>query len=172
MTGTNPPTTADSDDVQKVAELVDQAQSCMLTTMAAGGRHVSRPMAVQEVEFDGDLWFFTLDDSAKVTQVIANPQVNVSFQDDENSSWTSLSGRAEVVHDPGKAEELWSKPLEVWFSDGLDTPGLSLLKVHADTAEYWDAANSKVRRLIGAARAAVTGDPDEFPAEQKSVRLD
>ena len=172
MTGTNPPTTADTDDVRKVTELVDQARTCMLTTVAAGGRQVSRPMAVQEVEFDGDLWFFTLDDTAKVTQLIANPQVNVSFADEKNASWTSLSGRAEVVHDRAKAEELWSKPLQIWFADGLDTPGLSLLKVHAETAEYWDAADSKVRRLLGAARAVVTGDPDEFPAEQRTVRLD
>ena len=172
MTGEGAPTSADPDDVRKVAALVDQARSCMLTTMTEDGRHVSRPMGVQEVEFDGDLWFFTLEDTAKVRQLRANPQVNVSFADEKNASWTSLSGRAELVHDRAKAEELWSKPLQVWFSDGLDTPGLALVKVHAETAEYWDAADSKVRRLIGAARAAATGDPEKFPAEQKTVRLD
>jgi general stress protein 26 len=172
MTGAGNPTTADPDEVRKVAELVDQARTCMFTTMTDDGRHVSRPMAVQDVEFDGDLWFFTLDDTAKVQQLRTHPEVNVAFADEKNASWTSLSGRAELVHDRAKAEELWSKPLEVWFSDGLETPGLALVKVHADTAEYWDAADSKVRRLIGAARAVATGDPDKFPAEQKTVRLD
>ena len=38
----------------------------MLTTMTADGKHVSRPMGLQEAEFDGDLWFFAYDDSAKV----------------------------------------------------------------------------------------------------------
>ena len=31
----------------------------MLTTLTAEDDHVSRPMAVQEVEVDGDLWFFS-----------------------------------------------------------------------------------------------------------------
>jgi general stress protein 26 len=44
--------------VAKVAELVERATICMLTTMTADGRHMTRPMALQEVEFDGDLWFF------------------------------------------------------------------------------------------------------------------
>ncbi len=43
------------DGVAKVAELVERATICMLTTMTADGRHLARPMALQDVEFDGDL---------------------------------------------------------------------------------------------------------------------
>jgi hypothetical protein len=43
--------------------------------------------------------------------------------------------------------------------------------VHVDSAEYWESTSSKVRQLIGAARAAATGDPDEFPATNRSVNL-
>jgi general stress protein 26 len=156
----------------KVAELVDQARFCMLTTMTDDGRHVSRPMAVQSVEFDGDLWFFVDDGSDKVAQVRSHPQVNVAFDDGDHQAWTSISGAAEVVHDRATMERLWSPPLEVWFSDGLDTPGIALLKVHAETAEYWEASRSRVRRLIGAVRAAVTGDPDKYPADNETTRLE
>lgn len=45
-------------EVRHVAELVDRAGIGMLTTMTESGKHVSRPMALQEVEFDGDLGFF------------------------------------------------------------------------------------------------------------------
>ena len=159
------------DDLEHVAELVDRARMCMLTTMTEDGKHVSRPMALQDVEFDGDLWFFTRDDSHKVTEVRANPEVNVSFSNSQQSEWTSISGRAEVVHDRERAEELWSPMLEVWFEDGLDTPELALLKVHADTAEYWETSRSRVVRLIGAVRAAATGDPDKFPSTNETVDL-
>jgi Pyridoxamine 5'-phosphate oxidase like len=54
---------------------------------------------------------------------------------------------------------------------GLDTERLSLIKVHVDSAEYWESTSSKVRQLIGAARAAATGDPDEFPVTNRSVNL-
>ncbi len=143
----------------------------MLTTMTTDGKHVARPMALQEVEFDGDLWFFAYDDSAKAQEILTNPQVNVSFSNDKSSEWTSVSGVAEMVHDRAKAEELWSAPLKVWFPDGLDTPGLVLIKVHADSAEYWESPSSKVVKLLGAARAAVTGDPDKFPGTNETVDL-
>jgi general stress protein 26 len=162
---------AENDDRATVIELIGRAQSAMLTTMTPEGAHVSRPMAVQETEFDGDLWFFTYEDSDKVRQIGTSPSVNVSFSNDRKSEWTSIAGTAEVVHDRAKAEELWSKPLEAWFPDGLDTPGLVLLKVHGESAEYWDSPTSKVRQLLGLAQAISRNDPDEFPGENRTVQL-
>jgi general stress protein 26 len=78
---------------------------------------------------------------------------------------------ARLVHDRAKAEELWSAPLKVWFPDGLETPGLALLKVQAVSAEYWDSPSSMVVKLLGAARAAITGDPDKFPGSNETVQL-
>ncbi|WP_375388468.1 pyridoxamine 5'-phosphate oxidase family protein [uncultured Amnibacterium sp.] len=160
-----------TNDREKVAELVEQAQVAMLTTMTAEGKHVSRPMGVQEVEFDGDLWFFAYEDSAKVAQIAAAPEVNVSFSDDKHHSWTSIAGRAEVVHDRAKAEELYTPVLKAWFPDGVDTPGLTLIKVRADTAEYWDAPTSTVAFVAGNLRAAVTGNPKQDPITNDTVRL-
>ena len=160
-----------SDDNTKVIELVGRARSAMLTTMTPEGDHVSRPMAVQEAEFDGTLWFFTSDDTDKVRQIQAAPHVNVSLSNDAKSEWTSIAGTAEIVHDRAKAEKLWSKPLEAWFPDGVETPGLVLIEVHGDTAEYWDAPSSKVKQLLGMGRAIRRNDPDEFPVENATVDL-
>ena len=77
--------------------------------------------------------------------------MNVSLSIDKKSEWTSIAGVADVVHDRAKAEELWAKPLEAWFPDGLETPGLTLIKVHASTAEYWEAPSSTVKQLLGMA---------------------
>ncbi len=155
----------------KVRELVADAKICMLTTMTADGRHVSRPMAVQDVEFDGDLWYFAYGDSDLVQQIAVHPQVNVAFSDSKHHNWISVSGAAERVEDRAKAEELWSAPLKAWFPDGLDTPGLTLVKVHAETAEYWEAAHSsKVITLLGYAKAAVTGKTPDA-GENETVRL-
>lgn len=143
----------------------------MLTTMTDSGQHVSRPMAVQEADFDGDLWFFAYEDSDKVRQLRAHPAVNVSLSNQEQSEWTSISGRAEVVQDRSKMEQLYSPALKVWFPDGLDTPGVTLIRVHADSAEYWDSPASTTKKLVGAIRAALTNDPDKFPGENRTVEL-
>jgi general stress protein 26 len=156
---------------ETVKELVKNARISMLTTMTADGKHVSRPMALQDVEFDGDLWFFAYSDSDVIAQIGSNPQVNVSFSDQKQNNWISISGAAERVDDRAKAEELWSAPLKAWFPDGLDTPNLTLIKVHADTAEYWESAHSsRVITLIGYAKAAVTGKTPDA-GENETVRL-
>ena len=88
---------------EKITELVRSARICMLTTMTADGRHVSRPMGLQEAEFDGDLWFFLDDTSDKAEEIRRNPEVNVSFSDDDKRAWVSISGSAEVVRDEARA---------------------------------------------------------------------
>ena len=59
-----------------------------------------------------------------------------------------------------------------WFPDGLDSPELALLRVSVATAEYWDAPASRVKKLVGGLRAAVTGDPGKFPGTNQTVELD
>ena len=152
-----------------MTELVRDARLCMLTTMTADGRHVSRPMALQEAEFDGDLWFFCYADSDKAAEIRLHPEVNVSFS--TKTSWVSISGAAEQVSDRAKAEQLWNPILKAWFPDGLDTPGVTLLKVHAHSAEYWESAHSsRVVELLGYAKAAVTKRPPNA-GENEEVSL-
>ncbi|MFB9236244.1 pyridoxamine 5'-phosphate oxidase family protein [Plantactinospora siamensis] len=148
----------DADARSKVTELIRDARICMLTTMTTDGRHVSRPMGLQEAEFDGDLWFFADADSDKVRQIEANPQVNVAFANQKNNAWVSISGTAEQAYERAKAEQLWNPLMKAWFPDGLETPSLTLLRVHATSAEYWDSPNGKVVTLLGFAKAALTGD--------------
>ncbi len=163
--------TTEQQQREKVKELVKDARICMLTTMTSDGKHVSRPMAVQDVEFDGDLWFFAYSDSDLVAQVTAYPQVNVSFSDSKQHAWVSISGAAEQRDDPAKAKELWNPLLKAWFPDGLETPNLTLVKVHTDSAEYWESAHSsKVVTLLGYAKAAVTGKTPDA-GENETVRM-
>ena len=102
----------DQETYDKLNELLKNARIGMLTTMTPNGKHVSRPMGLQATEFDGDLWFFTYEDSSKVQEITNNPEVNVSFSDTGSSSWVSLTGTAEVVNDMSKAEQLWNPLLK------------------------------------------------------------
>jgi general stress protein 26 len=162
---------AAQDDQKHLQQLVSKAQLAMLTTTTSDGEHVSRPMALQEAEFDGNLWFFAYETSDVVTQVRAEPEVNVSFTDNDNSSWTSISGRAEVVHDRKKAEDLYGRALKIWFPDGLETPGLTLIKVHADSARYWEGPSSTLGKVAGGIRALVARDPEQDPFDNKTIDL-
>ena len=148
--------------VEKLAELIADVRICMLTTVDRDGKPWSRPMATQEAEFDGDLWFFTRDDSEKVERIGENRNVGVAFAQPGSQEYVTMAGTALVVDDRQKAEELWAEPLRAWFPDGLDDPHLRLLKVEVDRAEYWDSPSSPVVYAIGYAKAVLTGKkPDK-----------
>jgi general stress protein 26 len=150
---------ADTQDegTRKVASLLKGERFAMLTTTDVDGTFFSRPMALQEVEFDGDLWFFTDRDSSVVAQVHHRPAVNVTVSD--TSEWVSLNGTAKVVDDVEKKRELWNKVVEAWFPDGPDADHVVLLKVEAESAEYWDTPGGRVASAISLVKAKATGKP-------------
>jgi general stress protein 26 len=161
-------TTATTDDLKKLTALVKAAKVGLLTTIASDGQLVSRPLAMQEIEFDGDLWFFTQDPSPKTADIASQPQVNVAF--DSGKGWVSIAGTASVVHDAAKVDELWNTAASAWFPDGREDPTIALIKVHAHTAEYWASDEPKVLELFKVAKAAVTGGQPDI-GENKTVEL-
>ena len=145
-----------TDDTQKVAELLKGERFGFLTTITMDGRLTSRPMTLQEVEFDGDLWFFAERDSNPVQHIEASPEVNLGAG--SGGSWVSLTGDAEIVEDAAKKRELWNSAVEAWFPQGPDDDSVVLLKVEADSAEYWDSPGGRLATLISFAKAKVTGE--------------
>ena len=146
------------DDTRKVAELIKGTRVAMLTHVDATGRLVSHPMATQEVEFDGDVLFIAERDSHKCQDIAAQSPapVNVSFS--SGSSWVSLSGTAEIVDDRAKLEELWSTFTDAWMEGGPEHPNNVLIKVSADSAEFWDTPGSKATQVLNLVKAKVTGE--------------
>ncbi len=145
--------------IEKLNNLIEDIDFAMLTTVDTDGVLRSRPMATQEAEFDGTLWFFTSDKTHKVEEVERDNRVNASYAKPEDNVYVSVSGRARLVKDKEKIEELWNPILKAWFPEGLDDPTLSLLKISVEEAEYWDSPNSKIVQLVGFVKALVTGTP-------------
>ncbi|NJM53722.1 MAG: pyridoxamine 5'-phosphate oxidase family protein [Blastocatellia bacterium] len=52
------------ESINKLKELIEDIDFAMLTTFS-NNKLRSRPMSTQQVEFDGDLWFFTGDNTNK-----------------------------------------------------------------------------------------------------------
>jgi general stress protein 26 len=157
-------------EIQKLGELIKDIRIAMLTTVTSDGRLRSRPMATQGTPFDGDLWFFTEKRSMKVDEIGEQPQVNLSYMDAGSQRYVSVSGRAELVVDRAKAEELWRPVYQAWFPLGLDDPDLALLKVTVEAAEYWDSPSGTMTHLIGLVSALAKGQRYE-PGEHEKVEL-
>ncbi len=139
-----------------VAELIKDISIAMLTTVEADGTLASRPMAALEMDASGALWFFTDLRSAKVEQLHA---ANLSFTDEGHGTYVSLSGRGEIDTDRSRIQKLWTPFAKPWFPDGPESPNLALLKFVPETADYWDAPNSKMVRTFGIIASIVAGKP-------------
>jgi general stress protein 26 len=144
-----------SDEQQKLVDLMNDMSVGMMTTYGASGPR-SIPMARQEVEPSAELWFITARDTEHVDDIRTNPQVSVTFS--ARDSWVALVGRASVVDDRAKLEELWNTFAEAWLPGGPEDPDATLLKVDVQRAEYWDTPGSKVASLISFVKAKTTGD--------------
>lgn len=156
-----------SDDRKTVNELIRGQRTAMLTTIHEDGRLVTRPMACQEAEFDGQFWFFAEADSDKCREIRADSRVNVSFP--ESGSWVSISGTASVIQDSAKARELWNDLAEAWFQSDPDDPKVVLIRVDAETAEFWDSPG-KAGQVLEMAKAKVSGERPDL-GESDTVRL-
>ena len=159
---------AREDKLKKLREIVKAVDICMLTTMDEQGNLHSRPMSNnREVEFDGDLWFFTYGSSLKVDEIGRVPKVNASFADTDAQQYASVTGRAEIVRDRAKIEELWLPQLRAWFPEGVETPDIALLKVTAESAEYWDGSQSVMAHAVSFVASLVTGKQAQFGENER-----
>jgi general stress protein 26 len=127
-----------------LAEIMRNIDFTMLSTKTADGGIAARPMSNNgDVEYDGDSWFFALDSTHTVHEIGADPNVGMTLHGNTSllgkpPIFIAAEGKAEIIRDKAVFAEHWVADLERWFKDGIDTPDLVLIKVHADRVHYWD----------------------------------
>ncbi|HEX6794945.1 MAG TPA: pyridoxamine 5'-phosphate oxidase family protein [Casimicrobiaceae bacterium] len=162
--------TTRSHAIREVEKLIRDVKTAMLTTRSGDGRLVSRPIATRQREFDGELWFLTAMDSKKVHELLADPRVNIAYVNEADAEYVSIDGRATVVRDTKKIEEMWTMFDDVWFPKGKRDPNVVALQVTVDTAETWTSSTSAIGRVFDFLRAKVTGDSTAM-GEQRHFEL-
>ncbi|MBC7563181.1 MAG: pyridoxamine 5'-phosphate oxidase family protein [Gemmatimonadaceae bacterium] len=124
--------------LKKVADMMRDLDFCMLTTHADDGQLRSRPMSNNgEVEFDGDVWFFSGADTRKVADIETEARVELNYADTQTFRFVSMSGTATIVRDVDKKRELWIDDLARWFKDGPESEDVVLIKVTPSVVAYW-----------------------------------
>lgn len=156
-------------EIEKFTELIKDIRVAMFTTVAPDGSLRSRPMMTLDTDFDGDLWFFTDDDSPKADEVTAEHHVCVAYAEPEKQRYVSVSGLATVLHDKERAKELWTPAAKAFFPRGVEDPHLGILRVRTVRVEYWDSPSGKMVQLFGLAKAVFTGKRPDTLGEHKTL---
>jgi general stress protein 26 len=158
------------DSLEKLGKLINGMDIAMLTTRIGDGRLLSRPLRLQEFDEEGALWFITDRNSHKTEEIRLQPQVNASFASTEHNTYISIAGRASVVFDKARLSQLWTPAMMVFYPDGIDDPDLCLLRVQAESAEYWDGPGGLVGQALYLALTAATRDPGVL-SDNERVRI-
>ena len=130
--------------LQDLSKKMRDIDFTMLSTRAEGGEIAARPMSNNgDVEYDGDSWFFAMEDTTTVKDIERDPKVGLSLQGSKSllgapGIFIAIEAQAEIVRDKATFREHWVKDLERWFDQGVDTPGLVMIKAHAGRIHYWD----------------------------------
>ncbi|WP_210464777.1 pyridoxamine 5'-phosphate oxidase family protein [Rufibacter roseolus] len=157
-------------DLKALIDKIKDIDTAMLSTVEPDGTIRSRPMRHMQVAEDGVIWFFNSHHSAKTHEIRNDSHVNLSYSKPGDQLYVSVSGRAQVLRDQQKIDELWNPAMKAWFPEGKDDPNIGLLKVTIDQAEFWDSPSSAVVHLYGMVKAAITGEPAR-PGENKKINL-
>ena len=172
----HPQTVSELLEARKILrEQLSHFSKVMLVTFGREGTHElhARPMAVARFDEDSPmltLWFVTHIESTKVAEVRSENGAYVIGQD--GSRFLSVSGSVDVVRDPARITEMWSKAFEVWFPKGPTDPDVTLLAFYPEKAEVWDSSGlAGVRFMFEAAKALVTGEPPAGTPSESGHRL-
>ena len=117
----------------EITEKVRDIDFAMLLTRTESGEIAGRPMSNnRDVEYDGDSFFFTWEQARSVADIERDPKVALSYSGSKGllgqpPVFIAIQGEAELIRDKAEFEAHWTKGLERWFQDGVDTPGLVLM---------------------------------------------
>ena len=151
---------------EKIKELAEKATSCFFCTDLKSGRpFATRPMSVQTVDEEGNIWFLMASDSQTVKQLNADATVQLLFQGSHHSDFLSIYGTASVSSDKEKIKEFWQPILKTWFTEGENDPRIRVVKTVPDDGYYWDTKHGGliafVKQLAGAALGKTMDDSIE-----------
>lgn len=142
---------------EKVKELAGSANTCFFCTGLTNKPFSVRPMSVQKMDEEGNLWFLSATDSHKNMDIQNDPAVQLLFQGSAHADFLNLFGTATISTDKALIKELWEPILKTWFTEGVDDPRISVIKVDAKEGYYWDNKHGTAVAFVKMAAGAILG---------------
>ena len=146
---------SNNEATEKIKELAEEIDTCMFCTYKDGNL-ISRPMSTQKADEEGNLWFLSDKDSDKNKEIALNNNVELLYGQGHDK-YLALHGKASISTNKEKIKELWQPIAKVWFTEGVDDPRISVIKVSYDDGYYWDSKHGKMVQMAKMAAAFVSG---------------
>jgi general stress protein 26 len=125
-----------------IAEQMAGIDIAILSTHTEGGEIANRPMSNNgDVTYDGTSYYFTYEQARAVSDIQRDPKVALGFSSEagifSEGIYVAVEGTAELIREKAAFQQHWTSDLDKWFENGVDTPGIVLIKVRAKRVTYW-----------------------------------
>lgn len=134
-------------DLHDLSKKMAKLDFTMMATRSHDGTMTARPMSNNgDVDYHGDSYFFAYADSRKVADLRADPHVTLSYTGAAGMLggpplFVTVEGSATLIEDKQAFADHWTKDLDRYFPEGIDTPGVVMIRVDAKAIRYWDGAD-------------------------------
>ncbi len=147
-----------NDAIEKLKELVTEIKICLFcSNLKTDDGSTCRPMSAIKVCDQGNIWFFSEMSSDKNKEIAQNENVQLFFSSPSKSSYLVVNGKAEIIVDKTKIEELWTPLAKIWFKGGKDDPDISIIKVKPTNCYYWDTDGNRMINFLKMIASVATG---------------
>lgn len=155
--------------IEKIKSIAESAGNCFFSTSIKKDTN-SRPMALQEVDENGNLWFLSDVMSLKNHEIENDPYVELYFMNNSKYEYVFIKGKATISQDRNLIDKYWTNFANAWF-DGKDDPNISLIKVEPTDGYYYETKENKLVAMTKMLFAATTGAKMEDGGVEGSLNL-
>lgn len=147
-----------NEQLKTINDMVKDVKFAMLTTVTSEGHLHACPMTTSDFNLETkEIWFIGDARTETVKDIKNNPQVNLAYTSNNAKDYLSINGKAQLINDPVKLEELWSAVYNAFFENGKEDKNVQLIKVIPNGAQYWLSGNAIVN-MFKMTAAAVGGE--------------
>lgn len=166
-----------SQKIKDLHEVIQGAQTGMLTTRASNGCLHSRAMTPvgPYSESQVNLVFIANNASPKFLELQNDDHVNVGFYDKSTTNWASFSGLAKVIEDRSVIKKHWNPRISAYFGDVDDShrgdendPRVVVIEVVPNEVRYWLAKSGSISRGVQEVVQTVRGEVS-IPGELRTI---
>ncbi len=156
----------DDDAREKIKELAEDIDFCMLVTNMNEKPLSAVPMSTKQVDDHGAVWFLSKASSEHNRNIAKDRDVQLLYSGTSDMEFLSVYGEAFIETNREVIHELYSKADNAWF-DGKDDQDITAIKVNPKEAYYWDNKHNKMVTLFKLGMAAVSGNKQDISEKGK-----
>ena len=128
--------------IEKIKHVTEESDTCFFSTRVHANTH-SRPMTIQEIDPEGNIWFLSDINSDKNHEISSDSEVELYFMNTAKNEYIFIKGKATLFQDKSLIEKHWNNFANAWFN-GKEDPNLTVIKVIPDNAYYYETKESKL----------------------------